>query len=308
MRNQFSRTLYTIIKKNPKVVLLSGDIGNKLFDKIKKINNGKNFINCGVAEQNMVSMAAGMGLNGLKPIVYTITPFLIYRAFEQIKIDICYNSSPVILVGTGSGFSYSHLGTTHHSLEDITLIKSLPDINIYTPCDTREVEFCLKEAMKSKKPSYIRLGKKGEPLIHKKNIKFIAGKSTILQKGKDLIFFVYGPIIKEAIKAAYFLKDRFNLSSTIISCKSLEPFDFSKLNKINRYKLVLTLEEHVNVGGLSEIINNFLLNKKNIGKVINFNIKKNFFHKIGSQEYLRKSAKIDSYNIVKKIKENINVK
>ena len=131
---------------------------------------------------------------------------------------------------------------------------------------------------------------------------------TILQKGKDLIFFVYGPIIKEAIKAAYILKERFNFSSTIISCKSLEPFDFSKLNKINRYKLVLTLEEHVNVGGLSEIINNFLLNKKNIGKVINFNIKKNFFHKIGSQEYLRKSAKIDSYNIVKKIKENINVK
>ena len=109
MRNQFSKSLYKSVKKNSKIVLLSGDIGNRLFDNLKKINRGKNFFNCGVAEQNMVSMAAGIGLSGLKPVVYTITPFLIYRAFEQIKIDICYNNSPVILVGTGSGFSYSHL-------------------------------------------------------------------------------------------------------------------------------------------------------------------------------------------------------
>jgi len=305
MRNQFSKSLYKSVKKNSKIILLSGDIGNRLFENLKNINGGKNFINCGVAEQNMVSMAAGIGLSGLKPIVYTITPFLIYRAFEQIKIDICYNNSPVILVGTGSGFSYSHLGTTHHSLEDINLIRSLPDINIFTPCDPLEVDFCLKEALKSKNPSYIRLGKKGEPIIHKNKNLLKVNKNTYIQKGKDLIFFVCGPIITEAVKAAKIIREKYNLTSTIVSCKSIEPFDFSKLVHSFKYKFILTLEEHGNVGGLSQIINDYYLNKKIKAKIINFNIKRNFFHKIGSQDYLRKVANIDHLSILRRIKQEL---
>ena len=306
MRNQFATSLYKSIKKNFKIVLLSGDIGNKLFDNLKNINDGKNFINCGVAEQNMVGMAAGMGLSGLKPIVYTITPFLIYRAFEQIKIDICYNNSPVILVGTGSGLSYSHLGTTHHSLEDISLIRSLPDINIFTPCDPLEVDFCLKEAFKSKNPSYIRLGKKGEPIMHKNKNLLKVNKHTYIQKGKDLIFFVSGPIIIEAVKAAKIIKEKHNLTSTIVSCKSIEPFDFSKLAHSFKYRFILTLEEHGNVGGLSQIINDYFLNKKIKAKIINFNVERKFFHKIGSQNYLRNLANIDHLSILKRVKQELS--
>ena len=300
MRDQFAKSLNYQIKKNKKIILLCGDIGNKLFDNIKNINKGKNFINCGVAEQSMVSIAAGLGFNKLKPIVYTITPFLIYRAFEQIKLDVCYNNSPVILVGTGSGFSYSHLGTTHHSLEDVALINSLPNINIYTPCDTKEVDFCLNEAIKSNKPCYIRLGKKGEPLINvNPRNKIKKNRLNKIFSGNNIAIICSGPIISEAIKARTLLLKK-KISTSVYSCHSISLLNIKELKQLGKkYKLLVTLEEHGENGGLASIINNYLINN-NI-KILNMNTKKNFYHKIGSQNYMRKISKIDKNSIFKSI-------
>ena len=118
MRNAFADEANKLAKTDPRIVLLSGDIGNKLFDKFKDTNHGR-FINCGIAEANMMGVAAGMALSGLRPIVYTITPFTTTRCFEQIRVDACYHNVPVIIVGTGSGLSYAELGPTHHSCEDL---------------------------------------------------------------------------------------------------------------------------------------------------------------------------------------------
>ena len=142
--------------------------------------------NCGVAEANMTGVASGLASSGLRPVTYTITPFNTARCFEQIRLDICYPNLPVIIVGTGSGLSYASLGATHHSMEDISILKTLPNLQIICPGDQKEVREALIKAYESNRPTYIRLGKKGEPLIHNKKPKFEIGKSIFIKKGSDV--------------------------------------------------------------------------------------------------------------------------
>lgn len=169
MRNYFASSLYKKIKKNKKIILLSADIGNRLFDKIKK-DFPQNFLNCGIAEPNMITFATGLSKEGFIPICYTITNFLVYKSIEQIRNDAIYNNNKIILVGTGSGMSYNHLGPTHHSLEDLGLLNNLPKIKLFSPADDNDLEVHLSHALsnKNKFSTYLRIGKKGEPLIKKK--------------------------------------------------------------------------------------------------------------------------------------------
>ena len=134
MRNAFAKELEQIARQDKRVVLLSGDIGNRMFDSFQN-QFPERFYNCGIAESSMMSIAAGLALNGFRPFVYTITPFTTLRCMEQIKIDVCYHEAPVTIVGKGSGLSYAQLGPTHHSLDDIGAMRLLPKMNVYCPCD-----------------------------------------------------------------------------------------------------------------------------------------------------------------------------
>ena len=165
MRNAFAETMTELASKNKNICLLSGDIGNRMFEDFKKVAANR-FFNCGIAEANMISVAGGMALSGLQPVVYTITPFATTRCLEQIKIGVAYHEAPVVIVGTGSGLSYSELGATHHSLEDIAITRTIPNMQVLAPTDRLELIAQLKESIVSKKPTYIRIGKKGEPDLH----------------------------------------------------------------------------------------------------------------------------------------------
>ena len=136
MRNAFAREITRLAVERQDVVLLTGDIGNRLFDEFKGLAPGR-FLNCGVAEANMMSVAAGMALSGLRPVVYTITPFTTVRVLEQLRVGVCYHEAPVVVVGTGSGLSYAELGPTHHSLEDIAITRCLPGLNVLAPADSQ---------------------------------------------------------------------------------------------------------------------------------------------------------------------------
>ena len=164
MRNSFAKEITLLASQNSKIILLSGDIGNKLFDDFKTIDENR-FINCGIAEGSMMSIASGLALNGFRPVVYTITPFTTTRCYEQIRVGVSYHECPVTIVGTGSGLSYASLGPTHHSLEDIALLRVLPKMNVLAPCDSYELTCLLNQTFLQNNATYIRIGKKGEPLI-----------------------------------------------------------------------------------------------------------------------------------------------
>ena len=138
MRNAFADELMALAARDERIVLLSGDIGNRIFDPFKQAFPDR-FYNCGVAEASMMSLAAGLALTGLRPVVYTITTFATYRCFEQIRVGVAYHDAPVIIVGTGSGLSYASLGPTHHSLEDMAILRAVPGMTVLAPCDSNEL-------------------------------------------------------------------------------------------------------------------------------------------------------------------------
>ena len=181
MRDAFAKEMKSLVEGKDNVVLLSGDIGNRMFDGLKK-SRPDQFINCGIAEANMMSMAAGMALCGLRPVIYTIAPFTTVRCLEQIKIGAAYHNAPVVIVGTGSGLSYSELGPTHHSLEDIGILSTLPGLRILTPCDSIELSSQLEECLSLEGPSYIRIGKKGEPDLVSNSSQTVIGKANIIKE------------------------------------------------------------------------------------------------------------------------------
>ncbi len=306
MRNAFATCITKLAKEREDIVLLSGDIGNRMFDDFKNIAPNR-FINCGIAEANMMSLAAGMALSGLRPMIYTITPFTTTRCLEQIKIGAAYHQANIIIVGTGSGLSYAELGPTHHSLEDIAILRSIPGIRILAPADSNELTAQLEEAVNLSGPTYIRIGKKGEPSIHHKNSKLGIGKGQLLKEGDEILLLGIGPIINEALKASETLAKR-DKNIAIATLGGIEPIDsaFLKLMIKRNFHTWITLEEHSIRGGLGTTILEWIAdnNFESKVKVKRIGAPHKFIHKLGNQEYTRNQIGIDNQAIISLI-ENL---
>jgi transketolase len=308
MRNEFAKTVTELAQKKKDIVLLAGDIGNRLFDNYKK-NNPDRFYNCGVAEANMTGVASGLASSGLRPITYTITPFNTYRCFEQIRLDVCYPNLPVIIVGTGSGLSYASLGATHHSMEDISVLKSLPNLQIICPGDKLEVKEALIEAYNSSKPTYIRLGKKGEPVVHEKKPNFKIGRSIYLKKGKDVALLGVGNALPIALKCEEILFKQ-KIKCDLISFHTAKPLDKKLLESLFRLgKLIVIVEEHGLIGGVgSSILEWANINNLNTQNVLRFGGPDKFLTGCGNQTEGRKLIGLTSQNISSKILKKIKNK
>lgn len=312
MRNAFAEELVELAKDNDKIVLLSGDIGNRLFDKYKESFSDR-FFNCGVAEANLMGMAAGMALTGLKPITYTITPFITTRCYEQIRNDVCYHNVPVTIVGVGSGLCYAACGPTHHSCEDIAIMRALPNMTVICPGDAYEVKAALKAAMQHNGPVYIRLGKKKEPLIHKDVPEFTIGKAIVVKESKDndndsgVCILSTGNILPEAIKAGEELEKK-GISTQVVSFHTVKPLDNELLKDVfSKFKVVATVEEHSLVGGFGSAVAEWEADNGNLAaKLVRIGTNDSFFTKVGNHEYARKYFGLTSESIVKKISERYN--
>lgn len=300
MRNAFAQEITELAKIDKRVVLLSGDIGNKLFDEFKKVDPAR-FYNCGVAEANMMGVAAGMALSGFRPIIYTITPFTTTRCFEQIRVDVCYHQAPVIIVGTGSGLSYAELGPTHHSLEDLAILRTLPGMSVLAPCDASELRLMLARALQQNNPVYIRIGKKGEPAIHSGLTDLCIGKSIVVRKGTDVVLLGAGTILSETLKAADLLKEK-GISAEVVSFHSIKPLDEGYLRAASlHFKLLVTVEEHGLIGGLGSAVAEWYAKENIQFPQISIGTPDEFMHEVGSQEYAR-----EKYGLVsKKIAEQV---
>jgi len=279
-----------------RVVVLSGDIGNKLFDKFKAVDE-KRFYNCGIAEANMMGVAAGLALSGLRPFIYTITPFTTTRCFEQIRVDVCYHHVPVVIVGTGSGLSYSELGPTHHSLEDMAILRTLPGMRVLAPCDASELRQALHAVLKDDSPTYIRIGKKGEANIHKALPDLVLGKVLVIRPGSDIALMCAGNMMSETLKAADLLSER-GVSVEVVSFHTVKPIDDEYLHQaVSRFKLLVTVEEHSRVGGFGSAVAEWrMAQSRNIAQ-LSFGTDDVFMHEVGSQAYARKKFGLTAENI-----------
>lgn len=287
MRNTFARVITEVAQKDPRVVLLSGDIGNRLFDNFKE-HAEERFYNCGVAEANMIGVGAGLGMNGFLPFAYTITPFITTRCMEQIRLDVCYHEAPVTIVGTGAGLSYTELGPTHHSLEDIAMLRLFPGMRVIAPADPLEVELAIQAVVANPGPTYIRLGKKGEPVLHEGRPDFKIGKAITLKPGKDVIILSTGNIGAVSLEAGRLLEEK-GVSARVESFHTVKPLDTELLKEaFESYRLVITVEEHNRMGGLGGSIAEWRMdNPAGEGRLVRFGTDDRFLHEIGSQKWSR---------------------
>ena len=302
MRNAFADELTRLGDEDSRIVMLSGDIGNRLFDKFKARHPAR-FFNCGVAEANMMGVAAGMAMNGLRPVTYTITPFVTTRCLEQIRTDVCYHEAPVTIVAVGAGLSYSGLGPTHHACEDIAFLRSIPNMVVICPGDAFEVRAALRASMKQDRPVYIRMGKKGEPVVHGGPIaNFEIGKAISVSDGKDVCLLSTGNMLPEAIEAAHKLKGK-GISAQVVSFHTVKPLDEAFLkDAFDRFKLVATIEEHSLIGGFGAAVSEWLTDSRTANQnFLRFGTPDAFFKKSGEQEYAREMLGLSAHQIAEKI-------
>jgi len=302
MRNRFAAKITQLAKINEEIVLLSGDIGNRLFDNFK-IEQPSRFFNCGVAEQNMLGVAAGLAKQGFLPFTYTIAPFSTTRCLEQIKLDVAYHDLPVTIVSVGAGLSYAGLGPTHHALEDIALLRSIPNMRVLNPCDPDELEACLDYVVAEPKPTYIRMGKKGEPKIHKR----IINKNEIdnpikIASGSDVCLIGSGTILEEVMNAADLLSKE-GITSSVFSLPTIKPLAKKiLLQQFQKYKIVAVCEEHSLTGGVGSALAELYVDNNILGpQLLRFGVSDNFYKKSGSQKYAREQLALTGERFAERI-------
>ena len=250
MRPTFSRLITQAAQADERILLLTGDHGYALFDEFRR-SCADRFINCGVAEQNMVGVAAGLAKAGFRPIVYGLGAFVPLRVLEQIKIDVCYERLPVTLVGDGAGLVYGVLGASHQCAEDVAALRAVPHIDIYSPADRFELEYCFAEMMQWRGPAYLRFGKADCGDIHAAAPRAPRGDLLPLRAAARGVGIVAtGSMVSRALAAT---------ASTphvgIWSAPSIAPFNRAQLLEACRgLRQVITLEEHSTAGGLGSLV------------------------------------------------------
>jgi transketolase len=303
MRNAFAAEMTELAERDPRVVLLMGDIGNRLFDDYKA-RTPERFLNAGVAEANMVGVAAGMAMCGLRPVVYTITPFVTTRCLEQIRVDVCYHHQPVTIVGVGAGLSYASLGATHHSLEDIAFLRAIPEMTVICPADANEVRAALRATRDHDGPVYMRMGKKGEPLVHDDVPEFEVGKGITLREGSDVCLLATGNIVPTALEAATLLEGR-GLSVQVVSLHTVKPLDQQLLaDAFSSKRVVATVEEHSTIGGLGSAVAEWLADRgTQQASLVRIGTGDWFLHEATEQEHARERYGIDAESIASRVAE-----
>ncbi|MEI7560913.1 MAG: transketolase C-terminal domain-containing protein [Actinomycetes bacterium] len=299
MRDRFINSLIGEAESNENLMLIVGDLGYGVIEEFEK-RFPNQFINAGVAEQNMIGMAAGLAKMGYKVFVYSIANFPTFRCLEQIRNDIAYHNLDVSIVAIGAGFSYGTLGYSHHAVEDLAIMRSIPGLKIYSPCDPNKVEECFIDSLKTNGPKYFRLGKNGEPEI--KNMAPIFDNSILDQTSNKLIIST-GAITSEAYSAKAKLKLK-GIQIDVLAVNIIKPFHLKK-DQIKKYDQIYVLEEHSIIGGLGSCVIEELQAMEISIPVKLIAIPDNVEHLTGSQTFLRKHFGLDAETIANLIEESL---
>ena len=295
MRNRFADTFYELGKADPRLCVVVADISPAGSMAPFRQEFPDRFINVGVAEQSMIGICAGLALKGCQPFAYTIATFSLYRPFEMVRDDLCYQNLPVTVVGMGSGVIYSTLGGTHHTQEDIAIAGALPNMQIIAPCDPAEcTEATTHCATQKKGPVYLRIGKAGEPNLTEKAVDpWVFGKLRYLTRGSDVCILSYGVIMQKAVKLAQAFEAK-GKSVSLVSCHTLKPLDVDGIaDALARHKHVIVIEEHAPQGGLAPQTKQIAWDTRATCRLDTFTLQDAFIHNYGSHDDLLSAHGID---------------
>jgi transketolase len=295
MRTAFINELINQARLHPEIFLIVGDLGFSVVEPFADEFPDR-FLNAGVAEQNMTGVAAGLASEGYHVFTYSIANFPTLRCLEQIRNDVCYHNLPVTVVAVGGGLAYGNLGYSHHAVQDVAILRSLGNMRVMAPSDPGETVCCLRELVNNPCPSYLRLGKAGEQVLHATTWSSGIIPVRIGEAGGTAIICA-GAILKEAIKAADMLLTQ-GLSVSVFSCPQIHPLENSVLGCLNSFKSVLVVEEHVKMGGLYSAL------RENLSSHIGIHsqcLKNTQNGSVGTQEYLCAQAGIDAPTIAQRL-------
>ena len=300
-RAVFGQFMIDLVKKNKRLLILSADLGRSSgLDRFKN-EYPNNYLSMGISEQNMIGVASGLAQEGFKVFVTSFAPFLTMRASEQVRMNLGYMKQGVNLVALGSGVGMGFLGNSHYGLEDISIIRSIPGINISSPSDCGELKKILHDyTFNERGPSYIRLtGVPGSKNVYSKNYKYNFGKYTTLTDGVKILAISTGSVTSEALQAIKKLNSE-GKSIKLINIHTLRPLDKNLINELKKFTKVIIIEEHSSIGGLNSIINELII-KNNLKRSILPLSLSDKFSKNGTYHYL-----LDIHNLSeKKIKKQI---
>lgn len=301
MRDTFVRTLVELAKKDKRIELVTGDLG---FGVLKPFweQCPDQFTNAGIAEQNMTSVAAGMALEGKNVFTYSIGNFPTLRCLEQIRNDCAYHRANVKVVCIGGGFVYGSLGMSHQATEDLAILRALPDVVVMAPADLVEAEQCTRALASYRGTAYLRLGRGGEKSIHKKIEGFEIGKAIRVCEGEEIAIFSTGAIFEEVTEACEALKEK-GYNPAVYTFPTVKPIDKALIEDISqRFKLVVTVEEHNVVGGFGSAVAEVMAEMRSKKAfLLRIGLQDEYSITVGNQKYLRKQYGMDSNSIVNRI-------
>lgn len=301
MRNTFADTFYELAKQDRRLAVVVADISPAGSMAKFRQEFPDRFINTGVAEQVMISLAAGMALRGMRTFAYTIATFALFRAFEFVRDDLAYQQLPVTVVGIGGGVAYSTLGATHLAMEDVAVASAVPGMRVMAPCDPAEVREAARFlAVEAEGPTYLRLGKAGEPILTKDAAEpFVPGRLRYLRRGRDTCLLAYGPITADAVAVA----DRLAAageSVSVASVHTLQPLDRERIAEaLHGHRRVIVWEEHVALGGLGMRVKEIAWDSRATCELRCYALRDKFFHSYGSRDDLLRLHGIDRATVLK---------
>lgn len=303
MRSTYLNTLYELAQNDHRVVSLVADNGLIVYDDFRRDFSDRYF-NFGIAEGNMVAAAAGMASCGMIPYCYTINAFLAYRSYEFIRNDVCFQNQNVKIVGIGTGLAYSTLGPSHHTTEDIALLRSLPNLTVFSPATRTEVKWMMKESYEINGPVYIRLGNNTKD-FYGSEPHFTLGEPTTIRQGTDITIMTTGPILNEVMSASKLLMQE-GIDAEVISVHTLKPLNNEVIADMASAtgKLVI-VEEHNIIGGLYAAIAEALVQYNRVVPTLKIGLEDQFAIGYGTLEEVRVANRLDCNSIYQKVKEFI---
>jgi transketolase len=298
MRNTFIKTLVQLAELDKRIFVITPDLGFSVLEEFEQKFPDR-FLNVGIAEANAVSIAAGLALSGKIVYVYSIMPFVTMRPFEQIRVDVAYMNTNVRLIGVGAGITYGPAGATHHSIEDLAIMRALPNMAVFAPSDPYEVEKITEESVHHQGPMYFRLAKKGEPIISNPTHTLCLGKANIIKENpQNKITLLFTSNASDIALEVEEQLSQHGFASDLISMHTLKPFDYDTLEVLLKSKdFIFTIEEHSLIGGLGSVVSEYIAESHYRPIFKRFGLPDEYSHYVGSQYFIREKLGFTSRNI-----------